>query len=82
MLLNQVGDIRAVIVLDKEGHAIISKYYNVPDMSVTEKRDFEKDIYKKSRKFNDSSAYHSQPLHLTLRQLLHSQQLHGFRERV
>lgn len=82
MLLNQVGYIRAVIVLDKEGHAIISKYYNAPELSVAEKREFEKDLYKKSKKFSDSSAYHSQPLSLTQRQLLLHQQLNGFREGV
>ena len=57
MLLNQVGDIRGVVVLDNEGSALISKYYNNPDLTHAKMEEFNQRLHKK--KSSDSSMYHN-----------------------
>ena len=59
MLLNQVGDIRGVVVLDKEGGVLISKYYNAPDLTHAKMEEFNQRLHKKKSRFTDSSMYHN-----------------------
>lgn len=51
---SHVGNIKAVLVLDKEGAALISKYYNT-DISLGARREFEQRVFKKTQKMTDNS---------------------------
>ena len=49
---------KAVLVLDKEGNALIAKYYNSPEMTDLNKRAFEARLHKAS-KSSQTSSYES-----------------------
>jgi len=46
-------------VLDKEGNALISKYYNAPELTDENKRAFETKLHKKASKLAKPTAFES-----------------------
>ena len=53
-MLEMVGNVKAVIVLDNEGRRIIAKYYNQQQNkrleNITVQKNFEKNLFTKSNK--------------------------------